>query len=84
MSNSGTECFKSSQQPGPSTESDVNHRQYLVTYSQSYQQTMRKIQQLGLFSWCGENLWKDTVSAEFSHQDIRSNYDILRSEIKFP
>ena len=84
MSNSGTECFKSSQLPGPSTESDVNHRQYLVTYSQSYQQTMRKIQQLGLISWCGENLWKDTVSAEFSHQDIRSNYDILRSEIKFP
>ena len=84
MSNSGTECFKSSQQPDPSTESDVNHRQYLVTYSQSYQQTMRKIQQLGLISWCGENLWKDTVSAEFSHQDIRSNYDILRSEIKFP
>ena len=84
MSNSGIEYFKSSQQPGPSTESDKNHRQYLVTYSQSYRQTMRKKQQLGLISWCGENLWKGTVFAEFSHQDIRSNCDILRSEIKFP
>ena len=55
MSNSGIEYFKSSQQPGPSTESDKNHRQYLVTYSQSYRQTMRKKQQLGLISWCGEN-----------------------------
>ena len=61
----GIEYFESSQQPGPSTESDINHRQYKVTYSQSYRQTMRKIEQLGLILWCGENCGKARFPQSF-------------------